>query len=81
MGAFEMHNATKILFGFWVAPQTPIHLRIMGLKRFFWTPRVGVFEIDNATKIVGFWGGAPNTYTSAHHGPEKMLLDTWDGGV
>ena len=26
--------------------------------------------------VVGFSGGAPNTHTSAHHGPEKVLLDT-----
>ena len=29
----------------------------------------------------GFWGGAPYTHTSAHHGPQKVFLDTWDGCV
>ena len=23
----------------------------------------------------GFWGGAPDTHTSAHHGPAKVVLD------
>ena len=58
-----------------MAPQTPIPLHIMGQKRSFWIPRIGVFEMDNATKIVGVLGGAPNTHTSAHHGPEKEFLD------
>ena len=32
-------------------------------------------------KYRGLRGGAPNTPTSAHHGPEKVPLETWDGCV
>ena len=43
-------------------------MRTMGQKRCFWTPGMGVFEMDNAN-------GAPNTHMSVHHGPEKLFLD------
>ena len=43
---------------------------------------LGVFGMCNAIKNTGsFCGGAPYTHTSAHRGPEKVVLDTWDGGV
>ena len=60
-----------------VAPQTHIPLHTTGQERCFWIPKMVVFETNHAKKICyGFWGGAPNTHTSAHLGPEKVLLDT-----
>ena len=82
MGVFEMDNATKYCFGSGVALHAPIPLHSTGQKMCFWIPGMGVFEMDNAKKILfGFRGGAPNTHTSAHHGPENMFLDTWDACV
>ena len=31
--------------------------------------------------LFGSWGGAPNTHTTAHHGPEKVFRHTRDGVV
>ena len=82
MGVFEMDDAKKYCLGSGLAPKTPIPLHTIGQKRCFWIPGMAVFEMDSAKKILlGFWGGAPSTHTSAHHGPEKVFLDTWDGGV
>ena len=73
----ETHHAKKYGMGSGVAPQTPIPLHIMGQKRCFWIPELEVFETQHAKKTRhGFWGGAPNTHTFAHHGPEKVFLDT-----
>ena len=58
-----------------------IPLHTVGQKMRFWIRGMGVFGMDNAKKLFGFRGGAPNTHISAHHGPEKVFLDTWDGGV
>ena len=82
MGLFEIDHAKKCCLGSGLAPQTPISLYSMGQQRFFWIPRMGVFELHN-TKIIlfGFRGGAPNTHTSVPQGPEKVFLDAWDGAV
>ena len=82
MGVFETGNARKYSLGSGVVPQTPVPLHTMGQQKCFWIPGMGVFATDNAKKIVfGFRGGAPNTHTAAHPGPEKVFLDTWDRGV
>ena len=31
--------------------------------------------------LCGIWGGAPNRHTTAHRGPQKAFLDTWDGCI
>ena len=81
-GGFWNGQCQKTSWGSAVAPQTPIPLHTMGQKMCFWIPGMEVFEMDNAQKtLFRFWGGAPNTHTSAHHGPENVFLDTWDGGV
>ena len=82
MGVFELHNAAPYHLGYGVAPQTPIPLYPIGQQRCFWIPRMGVFGLQNAKKILfGFWGGAPNAHTTVIHSPAKVVLDTWDGGV
>ena len=43
-----MHNAKEYCLGSGVALQTPIPLYIMGQKRCFWIPGMGVFEMHNA---------------------------------
>ena len=82
MVVFELHNAKKYCLGSGVALQTPIPLYPIGQKRCFCVPGMGVFEMDDAEKMLfGFWGGAPNTHTTVAHGPTNMFLYTWDGGV
>ena len=41
-------NAKKYCLASGVAPQTPVTLYPIGLKRFFWIPRVVVFQMDDA---------------------------------
>ena len=72
-----MHDAKTYCVDSGVALQTPIPLHIMGQKRCFLVPRMAVFETHVAKKyLLGFWGGAPTTHPSAHHGPAKVFLDT-----
>ena len=64
-----------------VAPQTRMPVHTLGLKRYFWIPKMVVFETHLATTLgsgvvlgnFGFWGGAPSTHIFAHHGPEKVV--------
>ena len=77
MVVFEMHYAKKYAMGSGVAPQPCIPLHTMGQMRCFWIPKMVVFEMHPAKKICyGFWGGAANMHTFAHHGPEKVFPDT-----
>ena len=52
LGRFELHNAKKNCLGSGVALQTRIPLHTMGQERCFWIPGMGVFEMDDAKKIV-----------------------------
>ena len=54
-----MDDAKKYCLGSGVAPQTPIPLHIMGRKRCFWIPGMGVFEMDDAKKYCLGSGVAP----------------------
>ena len=81
MGLFAMDNGKNIV---WVQGWRPKHSYVC-------TPRArkGVFGIlgwvclqwTMPKNIVSYRGGAPNTNMSVHHGPEKVFLDTWDGGL
>ena len=77
MGFFEVHNAKKIAVGSGVAPRTRIPVHTVEQKRCFWIPKMVVFETHHTQKkSCGFWGGAPNTQTTAHHKQENVFLDT-----
>ena len=76
VGVFEMHDGKKCCWGSVVAHQPPMALQAMGQKKCLWIPRMGAFEIHHAKKmLLGFWGSTPTIETTAHHGPEKVLLD------
>ena len=75
-----MDNGKKYCSGSGVPPQIP--LSPIGQQRWFWIPKMGVFDCTMLKEIwYGFWNGPPNTHTSAHRGPEKVGWNIWDAGV
>ena len=77
MMVFELHSVKTYCLGSGVAPQTLIPLYHIGQQRCFWIPRMVVFVLHNAKKILfGLWGGAPNTHTTVPNRPAKVFLDT-----
>ena len=76
MVVFETHHARKNGVGSGVAPQTCIPLHTMGQKKISGYLKWWCLKHTMPKICCGFWGGAPNTHTSAHHGPEKLFLDT-----
>ena len=81
MGVFETKHAKKYCVGSGLALETPIPAHTKGQKSCLWIPRMGVFETHRAKNVVRFWAGAANSHACAHHGSQKMFLDTWDGYV
>ena len=78
MGVVGINSAKKYCLGSEVALQKPMPLHTMGQKRYVgWL----CLKWTVPEKLSWFLGGAPNSHASAHHGPEKVFLDTWDGGV
>ena len=55
-------------------PKTHIPLHPMGQQRWFWIPKMVVFERHHAKKYVV--SGAEMTHTCADHGPANVLWDT-----
>ena len=83
MGMFELHNAKKYIFGFWGgAPNTHTSVRTSWARKSVFGYRGwGCLKWTMPNILFGLWCGAPNTHNSAHHRPEEVFLDTWDGGV
>ena len=68
-----MDNARKYCLGSRVAPREPIPLRTM---LFLDTWDAGVQNGQCQKLLLVIKGGAPNTHTSVHHGPENLFVDT-----
>ena len=60
---------------FGVPPQARIPLHQICQQQCSWVPRMGMFEMHNAKKML-FWRGAPSTHTSAPNMPATVFLDT-----
>ena len=81
MGVSETHDAKSIVWVLGWRSNHPHRCTPWARKGVFGYLRWGCLNCTMPKKLLGFLGGAPNTHTCAHHGPEKVFLDTWDGGV
>ena len=57
-------------------PKHPYRCTQYARKGIFRYLRWGCLNCTTLKKLFGFLGGAPNTHTSAIHGPEKVFLNT-----